>query len=166
MFGMGFMEIFLIAVIAIITLGPEKLPSAMIDVAKFFKNFKSGIEDAKSTLDKELNINEMKEESRQLRAQVQNIKSSVNITSDLNLNDIMNDDLLEDDTKKIKKNKNKKDKINQKKTKKQNKEQDKEAKKNLENKDTKINNTQNNINLKTNSDKFKVNVNIQDKKNV
>ena len=60
MFGMGFMEILLIAVIAIVALGPEKLPSAMVEIAKFMKKFKSGVEDAKSTLDNELNMDEMR----------------------------------------------------------------------------------------------------------
>ena len=68
MFGMGFMEILLIAVIAIIALGPEKLPTAMVEIAKFLKKFKSGVEDAKSTIDNELNISDMK-------AQIEDAKS-------------------------------------------------------------------------------------------
>ncbi len=35
MFGMGFMEIILIAIVAIIALGPEKLPGTMVQIAKF-----------------------------------------------------------------------------------------------------------------------------------
>ena len=156
MFGMGFMEIFLIAVIAIIALGPEKLPSAMIDVAKFFKKFKSGIEDAKSTLDKELNINEMKEEAKQLRAQIQDVKSSVNITSNLDFDDLINDDLLEDDNKD-----NKKDNKRTKKTKSKNKEN-----KNIKYEDIKHEDIKDDKSSKKNSDKFKVNVNTQETKNV
>ncbi len=152
MFGMGFMEIFLIAVIAIIALGPEKLPSAMIDVAKFFKKFKSGIEDAKSTLDKELNINEMKEEAKQLRAQIQDVKSSVNITSNLDFDDLINDDLLEDDNKDNKRTK---------KTKSKNKEN-----KNIKYEDIKHEDIKDDKSSKKNSDKFKVNVNTQETKNV
>ena len=37
MFGMGFMEIFLIAIVAVIALGPDKLPTAMVQIAKFIK---------------------------------------------------------------------------------------------------------------------------------
>ena len=48
MFGMGFMEIFLIAIIAVIALGPEKLPTAMVEIAKFIKKFKTGLDDAKN----------------------------------------------------------------------------------------------------------------------
>ena len=57
MFGMGFMEILLIAIVAVIALGPEKLPNAMVEIAKFIKKFKSGLEDAKSTLDNEIRNN-------------------------------------------------------------------------------------------------------------
>lgn len=95
MFGMGFMEILLIAVIAIIALGPDKLPTAMVEIAKFIRKFKSGVEDAKSTFDNELNINEMKEEANKFKAQIEDAKSSVSMDSkvDLGLDDIMNDDL-------------------------------------------------------------------------
>ncbi|MDD2640042.1 MAG: Sec-independent protein translocase protein TatB, partial [Arcobacteraceae bacterium] len=70
MFGMGFFEILLVAVIAIIALGPEKLPTAMVEVARFFKKFKSGIDEAKSTLDNELQLSDMKEEASKFKAQI------------------------------------------------------------------------------------------------
>jgi sec-independent protein translocase protein TatB len=70
MFGMGFMEIFLILVVAIIALGPEKLPSAAVDIAKFFKKLKGGVEDAKATLDNELNMSGLKEEAENLKGQM------------------------------------------------------------------------------------------------
>ncbi|MEA2050550.1 MAG: Sec-independent protein translocase protein TatB [Campylobacterota bacterium] len=82
MFGMGFMEIFLVAIVAIIALGPEKLPSAMVDIAKFFKKFKSGIENAKSTLDNELNISQMKEEADKFKASVSDVKSIASVDLD------------------------------------------------------------------------------------
>lgn len=94
MFGMGFMEIFLIAIVAIIALGPEKLPTAMVEIAKFLKKFKSGVEDAKSTLDNELNITEMKAEAAKYKAQIEDAKSSLNIKENLNL-DL--DNILSDD---------------------------------------------------------------------
>lgn len=79
MFGFGLMEILLIAIVAIIALGPEKLPSAMVDIAKFFRKLKSGLEDAKSTLDNELKITELKTEAEKYKAQVENLKVSANI---------------------------------------------------------------------------------------
>ncbi len=117
MFGMGFMEIFLIAVIAIIALGPEKLPTAMVEIAKFLKKFKSGIEDAKSTLDNELNISEMKEEAAKYKAQIENAKSTLNVKEnlDLGLNDIINDDMTTSNKKETKPQKEEKKKKKKKK---------------------------------------------------
>ena len=114
MFGMGFMEIFLIAIIAIVALGPEKLPSAMVDVAKFLKKFKSGVADAKSTLDTELNITEMKEEANKFKAQIEDTKSSLSMDTkvDLGFDSIINDDLISDSPKKEKKKKAEVKKVN------------------------------------------------------
>ncbi|MCF6330120.1 MAG: Sec-independent protein translocase protein TatB [Sulfurimonas sp.] len=63
MFGMGFSEILIIAVIAIIFLGPDKLPSAMIEIAKFFKNTKETISSVKDSIEEEIHIKDMKEEA-------------------------------------------------------------------------------------------------------
>lgn len=68
MFGLGFMEIFVILVVAIIALGPEKLPTVAVDVARFLKKLKSGVEDAKSVLDNELNLSGLKEEASNLKS--------------------------------------------------------------------------------------------------
>ena len=95
MFGMGFTEILLIALVAVIALGPEKLPTAMVQIAKFINKFKTGIADAKATLDNELNISEMKAEANKFKAQIEDTKSSLvaDTKIDLGLKDIMNDDL-------------------------------------------------------------------------
>lgn len=63
MFGMGFSEILVIAIIAIIFLGPEKLPDAMVKVAKFFKTVKTSVNDVKSSFEQEMKIQELKEEA-------------------------------------------------------------------------------------------------------
>jgi len=63
MFGMGFTEILIIAVIAILFLGPDKLPSAMVEVAKFFRNAKNTIGSVKDSLEEEMNVKSMKEEA-------------------------------------------------------------------------------------------------------
>jgi len=70
MFGMGFMEILFIAIVAILFLGPDKLPGAMVDIAKFIKNMKNAIGDAKRTLDEEVNIEELKQEALGYKAKL------------------------------------------------------------------------------------------------
>ena len=95
MFGMGFTEILLIALVAIIALGPEKLPTTMVQIAKFINKFKSGLEDAKATLNNELSISEMKEEANKFKSQLEETKTSLTIDSKVNLGlkDILNDDI-------------------------------------------------------------------------
>jgi len=70
MFGLGFTEILLIAVVAVLFLGPEKLPDAMVQVAKFMKSVKKAIGDAKSSLDGELKIADLKEEALSYKKQL------------------------------------------------------------------------------------------------
>ena len=100
MFGMGFMEILLVAIIAIIALGPDKLPTAMVEIAKFLKKFKSGIDDAKSTLDSELNISDMKAEASKFKAQIENAKNSVSLDNLSKSFDVEDDEPLSAPSKK------------------------------------------------------------------
>lgn len=70
MFGMGLSEIFFIVVIAILFLGPEKLPDAMVQIAKFFRSIKRTVNDAKTSLEEELKISELKEEAFKYKKQL------------------------------------------------------------------------------------------------
>ncbi|QKF59444.1 Sec-independent protein translocase protein TatB [Aliarcobacter lanthieri] len=95
MFGMGITEILLIAIVAIIALGPDKLPDAMVKIAKLFNSVKKGLNEAKTTLDNELNISELKNEANKFKAQIEDTKNSLMSESkiDLGLDEILNDDL-------------------------------------------------------------------------
>jgi len=89
MFGMGFTEILFIAVIAIIFLGPDKLPEAMIQIAKFFNSFKKTVSEAKSTFENEIHMKELKEEAlsykRTIDSDISGFKNSLsNPIDDLN----------------------------------------------------------------------------------
>jgi sec-independent protein translocase protein TatB len=70
MFGMGLSEIFFIIVIAILFLGPDKLPDAMVQIAKFFRSIKRTVNDARSSLEEELKISELKEEAFKYKKQL------------------------------------------------------------------------------------------------
>ena len=63
MFGLGFTEILIIGVIAILFLGPDKLPQTMIEIAKFFRSVKRTVSSAKESLEEELHISDMREEA-------------------------------------------------------------------------------------------------------
>ena len=105
MFGMGFTEILLIAMVAIIALGPEKLPTTMVQIAKFINKIKTGLADAKSTLDNELNISELKAEATKFKTQIEETKTSLAVDSkiDLGLNEIMKDILTTNSSTETKK---------------------------------------------------------------
>ncbi|MFQ6341779.1 Sec-independent protein translocase protein TatB [Campylobacter sp. VTCC 70190] len=61
---MSFGEIIVILVVAILVLGPDKLPQTIIQIAKIFKAIKRNIDDAKSSIEKEIRINDLKEEAK------------------------------------------------------------------------------------------------------
>ncbi|WP_095271560.1 Sec-independent protein translocase protein TatB [Helicobacter sp. 13S00477-4] len=86
MFGMGIFEILVILIVAVIFLGPEKLPQAMVDVVKFFKAVKKTLNDAKDTFDKELHISEIKQEALEYKSHFEDNFDKV--TKDIQLQEI------------------------------------------------------------------------------
>ena len=112
MFGLGFAEILIIAVIAILFLGPDKLPSAMIDIAKFFKSVKQSIGTVKDSIEQEINVGDIKEEvlsyKKELLEATDSIKKSTNITEIGAEFAGLNDDILADDSSVVEKPKKKK----------------------------------------------------------
>ena len=67
MFGMSLPEILVIAIIAVLFLGPDKLPSTMVQVAKFLKSLKKTVNDVKSSFDQEMKIQELKEDAKKYK---------------------------------------------------------------------------------------------------
>lgn len=98
MFGMGFFEILVIVAVAIIFLGPEKLPKALVDAAKFFKAVKKTMDEAKESLDKEVNLSKIKEEALAYKNSL--TQGVQNLTKEMELKEITSLD-LEVDTPKI-----------------------------------------------------------------
>lgn len=70
MFGISLPEITIILIIAIIVLGPEKLPKVLVEIAKYFKVIKKTINDAKSSFDQELRIAELKEDAKKYKESI------------------------------------------------------------------------------------------------
>ncbi|EAH5853288.1 Sec-independent protein translocase subunit TatB, partial [Campylobacter jejuni] len=60
-------EIIVILVVAILVLGPDKLPEAIVQIAKILKAVKRNIDDAKSSIEKEIRINDLKEEAKKYK---------------------------------------------------------------------------------------------------
>lgn len=83
MFGMGIGEILLIAIVAVLFLGPDKLPSTMVDIAKFFRSVKGTVHSAKATLEEELKFSEMKQEALSYKNDLMNASNELERMTDM-----------------------------------------------------------------------------------
>jgi len=101
MFGMGFTEILIIAVIAILFLGPDKLPGAMVDIAKFFRQMKKTVGSVKDSLEEEMNVSEIKQEALAYKKELLDAKDGLDKVTNLGSIDSiadLADDFLDDDS--------------------------------------------------------------------
>ena len=95
---MGFTEIVIIAIIAILFLGPDKLPQAMVEIAKFFRSVKKTVGSAKESLEHELNVADIKEEALNYKKQLTSASDELNKMAQLgDLNEEINE--IKDDLK-------------------------------------------------------------------
>ena len=92
MFGMGFAELLIIGIIAILFLGPDKLPETMVQIAKFFKNVKSTISTAKESIEEELHVSELRDQAQNYRQELQEAHQEMARLSSL---DTLNDEIDE-----------------------------------------------------------------------
>lgn len=91
MFGIGFTELILISIVAIIFLGPDKLPQAMVDIAKFIKSVKKTVSDAKGSLEEEMKIADLKEEALNYKKQLDSATNELQNFKNLDFDDFDDD---------------------------------------------------------------------------
>jgi len=94
MFGIGFTEILLIAIIAILFLGPDKLPEAMVQIAKFFKSVKKTVNDAKSSLEEEMKIADLKEEALSYKQKLDSATSELQGFKNISMDEILDEPVV------------------------------------------------------------------------
>lgn len=68
MFGIGFSEFLIILIIAVIALGPEKLPGAIVTAAKYFKMIRSAVNEAKSSFESEIKLDELRKDAQNFKS--------------------------------------------------------------------------------------------------
>ncbi len=95
MFGIGFTELLIISIVAILFLGPDKLPQAMIEMAKFIKSVKKTVGEAKSSLEEEMKIADLKEEALSYKKQLDDATSELKNFKNIDFDDF--DDVSYDD---------------------------------------------------------------------
>lgn len=105
MFGIGFTELLLISIVAILFLGPDKLPQTMIEIARFIKSVKKTISEAKSSLDEEMKIADLKEEAlnykKQLDEATNELKNFKNVDFDAFADLTYDDDVSKESPKEV-----------------------------------------------------------------
>jgi len=79
MLDIGFSELLVIVVLAVLVLGPDKLPEAMKDLARFIKKIKKMWRDATSDITRELELEEMKEEVKKYKDEINKLQNETKL---------------------------------------------------------------------------------------
>lgn len=106
MFGIDFGSFIIILIVAIIFLGPDKLPEMIIQIVKFIKSFKSTVQEAKDTIQKEIDIHDLKNTALSYKEKVEeltkDINNPVNMYNNKEVSDVFSD--ISKDFKEIEEN--------------------------------------------------------------
>jgi sec-independent protein translocase protein TatB len=74
-FDVGFGELLLIAVVALVVLGPERLPGAARTAGALLRRLRSGWASVRDEVEKELHAEEFKRNLRDVEAEVREVES-------------------------------------------------------------------------------------------
>jgi sec-independent protein translocase protein TatB len=95
----GFSELLIVVFIAIVVLGPEKLPEAMVKLGRFVGKIRRMWDDATRDIKKEIELEEMKEEMQKYKKQLEDLQRKVD--DDINKGLTSLDELTELGNRKI-----------------------------------------------------------------
>lgn len=77
MLDIGFSELLVFGIIALLVLGPEKLPEAARFAAKWYSKFKRAISSVQNDIDRELRLSEFREEMQQEMLRIQELEQKM-----------------------------------------------------------------------------------------
>jgi sec-independent protein translocase protein TatB len=77
MFDVGFSEIVVIAVVALVVIGPEKLPKTARTLGVLFGRLQRYVGDVKADINRELELDELRKLQREMQSTAQDLKQSV-----------------------------------------------------------------------------------------
>jgi sec-independent protein translocase protein TatB len=77
MFDIGFSEIMLIAVVALIVLGPEKLPKTARTLGHLFGRLQRYVSDVKADINRELELDELRKLQSQVKSAAREFETSM-----------------------------------------------------------------------------------------
>jgi sec-independent protein translocase protein TatB len=79
MLDIGFSELLVIVILAVLVLGPDKLPEAMRDLARLIKKIKKMWHNATADITRELELEEMKEEVAKYKEELKKLQNETKI---------------------------------------------------------------------------------------
>lgn len=90
MLDIGFMELLLIAIIALVVLGPERLPGAIRTTVYWVGKIRRSFQNTKEELEKELNVDDIKRQihNEAVMQELEKIKETVTV-DDASLKDVV-----------------------------------------------------------------------------
>lgn len=77
MFDIGFSELMVIAVVALIVIGPERLPKVARTLGHLFGRMQRYVSDVKADISREMQLEELKKMQEEMHASVNSIEQSV-----------------------------------------------------------------------------------------
>jgi sec-independent protein translocase protein TatB len=77
MFDIGFSEIVVIAVVALIVIGPERLPKAARTLGHLFGRLQRYVNDVKADINREMELDELRKLKQQVQSAARDIETSV-----------------------------------------------------------------------------------------
>ena len=77
MFDVGFSELVVIAVVALIVIGPERLPKAARTMGHLFGRLQRYVNDVKSDISREIELDELRKLQKEVQTAAADLKSSV-----------------------------------------------------------------------------------------
>lgn len=77
MFDIGFSEIVVIAVVALIVIGPERLPKAARTLGHLFGRLQRYVNDVKADINREMELDELRKLQQEVKSAARDIESSV-----------------------------------------------------------------------------------------
>ena len=89
MFDMGFTEMMLIGVVALVVIGPEKLPGVARTAGKYFARLRNFMTNVRADVESELKADELREMFEAQQKELQSLKEVVgDVGKDIGLSDI------------------------------------------------------------------------------
>ena len=77
MFDIGFSEIVVIAVVALIVIGPERLPKAARTLGHLFGRLQRYVNDVKADISREMELDELRKLQQQVQSAARDVEASV-----------------------------------------------------------------------------------------